>query len=276
MNSITYQLPMIFSSDPKDGAANISSDGSSFTVPLDRPIIVPKDVKYCWVEVQQSTVWNSVPNILTGVNDTFEFTVSATPPGLFDGTYSIVIDQGVYDVERLGNAINRGLIDAGIPATAYSFTFIGDVATQKVLIQYNNANNEPVSINFGINNSFRDLIGFDSGTYTYPGPTIDGKQLTAQNVAKFNNVEYFLIHSDLVSLGLRNNSSYSQIISQVPITEDVGHQINYSPFNPPRIPAMELIGQKRNTIKFWLTDQRNKLVNTNSEVFSVRLCINYI
>ena len=69
--NITYQLPMIFSSSVLDGALNKSADGSSFSVQLDRPILVPNTAKYCWIEVQAATVWNTVPNILTGVNDKF-------------------------------------------------------------------------------------------------------------------------------------------------------------------------------------------------------------
>ena len=80
----------------------------------------------------------------------------------------------------------------------------------------------------------------------------------------------------LINKGLRNNNRYTQIVSQVLIDVPPGSQILSRPFNIPRIPANELIGDKRNLINVWLTDNNNNRVNTAGENYSVRLIINYI
>jgi hypothetical protein len=97
----------------------------------------------------------------------------------------------------------------------------------------------------------------------------------SDNVAALNQIDYFLIHSDLVSRGVRINNTYNQTIAQVLITATPGSQIVSTPFNPPHSQAPELIGAKRSRISFWLTDQSNNLVNTNNENWSARLVVRY-
>lgn len=269
-NQITYQLPMIFSSSLEDGAERKSTDGSTFSISLDRPILIPRSTKYCWVEVQAATVWNTVPNIETGVNDKFYFEIIG---GLLNGTYQFTIEQGVYDVVSLNDAIEREITQT-LQLPSKTLEIFGDVSTQKVIIQWNNISQ--VNFDFTQSDTFREILGFNSQIVNGNALGIAGEQFKADNVAAFNNVEYFLIHCDLVNKGLRNNSNYSQIVSQVLIDRAVGAQIHSTPFNPPRIPAMELIDSKRNSITLWLTDSLNRRVNTGGEDWGVRLVINYI
>ena len=269
-NEITYQLPMIFSSSTNDGAQRKSSDGSTFSVSLDRPILIPAKTKYCWVEVQAATIWNTVPNITTGVNDKFYFEIIG---GLLFGQYEFTIEQSVYDVVSLNDAIEREITQT-LELPSKTLEIFGDVSTQKVILQWNNISQ--VNFDFTQPDTFRELLGFDSQIVNGNTTGIAGEQFKADNVAAFNNVEYFLIHCDLVNKGLRNNSTYSQIIAQVLIDRAVGAQIRSTPFNPPRIPANELIGSKRNTITLWLTDSLNRRINTGGEDWGLRLVVNYI
>ena len=62
---------------------------------------------------------------------------------------------------------------------------------------------------------------------------------------------------------------------QVPITVSPGSQIVASPYNPLRIDANNLIGATRNRVKFWLTDQAGRAVNTNGEIWSVLIVLRY-
>lgn len=110
--NITYQLPMIFSSSVLDGALNKSAHGSAFSVQLDRPILVPDTAKYCWIEVQAATVWNTVPNIITGVNDKFYFSID---DGMIVVNKVITIEQGIYDVVSLNAQFQRELSQIGLP-----------------------------------------------------------------------------------------------------------------------------------------------------------------
>jgi hypothetical protein len=120
----------------------------------------------------------------------------------------------------------------------------------------------------------REILGFNALTYG-PFPTVPTSVL-APNVAQFNQVNYFLLHSDLTNKGIRFNNNYNQTISQILIDVPPGSQITYKPFNPAKISAPELAGTNRTNLRFWLTDDRNRRVNTNGEYFTARIVIHYL
>jgi len=258
---IKYHLPIILSSSTDSGAINKSADGSSFQVSLEKGIIIPTEAKYCWLTTQSAEIWNTSPNIITGVNDKLDFT---------DGSGNIVltIPQGLYDIPLLNAEINRQLVDSGRPND--SFVIFGNNATQKTLIEILSSGS---SVNFTISDSFRDLLGFDALIIV----SIQANQLfTSNDVANFNNIDYFILHTDIVSHGLRVNNKYTQAVAQVLIEAPTGSQILHQPQNPPEIPCMELIGNKKNIINIWLTDQDNNRVNTSNEDYSLRIVIYYL
>lgn len=262
MSHITYQLPIVLSSSTSSGAKNKSSIGSSFSVILDRPILVPKTAKYCWVETQASEIWYTTPNILTGDNDKIYVTDGS-------GSYTITIPQGLYDVPSLNEAIERQTVANGRPAN--EIVCIADLARSLIILEIASIG---VSLDFTQTDTVREILGFDSSVL---GPTVATfEQFEGPNVSRFNQIDYFLIHSDLVNKGLLQNNRYTQTIGQVLIDVPPASQILSRPQNPPRIPAMELIGDKKNFINVWLTDQNNTRVDTAGEDFSVRVVINYV
>jgi hypothetical protein len=99
--------------------------------------------------------------------------------------------------------------------------------------------------------------------------------IQAQNIASFNQVNYFLIHSDLTNRGIRFNNTYNQTIGQVLIDVPPGSQITSTPYNPARISAQELAGAKRSNLRFWLTDDKNRRIDTNGENWSARISIRF-
>ena len=69
MMAIPEEISMIVSSDPSQGATNTSPDGSYFEIQLQDGLMLPKDALNINIAVEESTIWWSVPNIITGVND---------------------------------------------------------------------------------------------------------------------------------------------------------------------------------------------------------------
>lgn len=257
-----HEIPIIVSSNPADGATSVSADGSSFELILEDPIQIPSDVRAVDILVQEATVWWVIPNIITGTNDTFYLEHLTIP-------YVAVIPQGLYDLTGLQAAAEREIVAAGAPSGL--FTFTADGATQKVLITLNQAGTQ---LDFTQADTFRDIIGFNSQLVP-AAPSVGVFTQLADNIAAFNVVDFFLIHSDLVPRGIRVNNTYSQAIAQVLIDVPPGSQIVSRPFNPPSSPAWDLIGSIRSRIKFWLTDQSDNLVNTNNEFWTARIIIRY-
>ncbi|MCP4337738.1 MAG: hypothetical protein GY799_02360 [Desulfobulbaceae bacterium] len=257
----TYEIPIIASSSEAAGAKNVLLDGSSFEILLQQPIIMPHNLGNCTIQVDEATVWWTIPNISAALgNNMFYFTHLATP-------YPITIPDGLYSVSDLNNAVDRELVAAS--GLSGLVTFAADNATQKVEIIINQAGS---IIDFTPLDTFRDIIGFDS--QIIPLTTGSYSQL-GDNVAAFNTIEYFLLHCDIVGQGIRTNDTYSQTIAQILIDVKPGSQIVSREFNPPKSEALHLAGQTIDRIKFWLTDQNNVEVNTHDEVFGCRMIIKY-
>ena len=275
---IPEEISLIVSSDPDAGAINISPDGSQFEIQLDdEGISIPKDAINVNVSVEESTVWWVIPNIITGENDTFYIygDNDATPavPQLF----TVVIPQGLYDLGGLNQAVGaqletlgaRTVGGSGEPLPLISLT--PDAATQKVRIRFNYNN---VYVDFQPNNTPREILGYKSEQY---GPYVGAPlSILAESIAALNQVNFFLLGSDLVNKGIRFNNRYNQTISQILIDVAPGSQIVSTPFNPAKCNAQELAGSKRTNLRFWLTDDKQRNVNTNGEYFTARISIHYM
>lgn len=255
-------IPLILSSSVNSGAYNKSDDGSTFSVNIENGLLVPKGAKYCYLTCQAAEVWNTSPNILAGINDKLYFT-----DGL--GSLIITIPQGLYDINALNNEINRQILEAGHDND--SIQIYGNSATQKTFIKFKNIG---ASIDFTQPRTFRVILGFDS-VVIGPSVTVDDI-FDSNNVAAFNTIDYFVLHSDLVNYGIRVNNKFNQAVAQVLIEASPGSQILHQPNNPPLIPCPELIGLKKTVIRAWITDQDNNLVDTAGEDFAMRLMIYYL
>ena len=256
------EINMIASS----GGTNTSPDGSVFYVDFDDSMKIPSIARNVTLSADNATIWWTIPNIIAGLNDKMYITGPDTL-GVVQN-FTVQIPQGLYDLAGLESAIHRSLENQGAKIDPEPLVSLSpDEATQRVEIRLNYST---VVVDFTQIQTPRIILGYEPIVLAYP--TI--RHIAANNAA-FNQVSYFLIHSDLVSQGIRFNNSYTQTIMQVPITVSPGSQIVSTPYNPPRIDASNLIGATRNRVKFWLTDQEGRQVNTNGELWSVRLVIRF-
>jgi hypothetical protein len=273
MSNVQNEMNLLVSSDPSQGAILTSLDGSVFSISLGSDgIRIPPNAYNVTLEVPESTVWFTTPNILssgTSQNNLLRITgLSATN---VVQTYNIVIQQGLYDLSGLNNAILRELENQGaktVPSPLINFS--ADDNTQRVVLTLNYIES---SVQF-IAGSMYEILGWNlnDNLTTATAPL----NILAPNVAAFNQVNYFLIKTDLVNRGIRFNNNYSSIISQVLIDKAPGSQILFRPFNPIKLSVPELIGTNRTLIKFYLTDDRGRPVNTNGEYWTARISIKWM
>ena len=264
--SITNEISLLVSSDATQGATNKTSNGSYFEISLGTEgVRVPSNAYNTQLAVEEATIWWTVPNVITGQNDLLRVIGPRASDGVTT-TYNIVIPQGLYDLSGLNTAILRQLENASPESI---INLLADEATQKVVVRLNYLASSVVFVN----QSPYEILGFNllQTLSTISAP----ENKVAPNVAAFNQVNYFLIHSDLTNKGIRFNNNYTQTISQVLIDHPPGSQIVSKPFNPARIPVPELNGTNRSLLRFWITDDQNRLVNTNGENWSARLVIKW-
>jgi hypothetical protein len=284
--SLGFPVPSTFSMtivSPNVSTLNISNIASGMPIGaflvgdkfrIDDPLSISYNVEY------------TITVITTDLVNTKTYTVS----GLLEGNivsnngefsrlryntvnnYILTIPQGLYDLNGLNQAILRELENAGAkidPNPLLSFS--PDEPTSRVEMRINYTT---VLVDFTQVDTPRTILGFESLIYgTYITAPIN---ILAPNVAAFNTVNYFLIHSDLTNKGIRFNNNYNQTIAQVLIDVSPGRQIVSRPFNPARIPVNELVGAKRNNIRMWLTDDNDNRVFTNNEYWTARIVIRYL
>ena len=183
--------------------------------------------------------------------------------------YTITINDGLYDLSGFAHAVNVAIVNAGLANGLITFT--GDAATQKVVINFTAAG---IRIDFTGANSCRGILGFNSAVVP-AAYTTDILSVYADTVATFNNIYYFLLHSNIVAGGIPVNGNSTSVIARVLIDTTPGNQIIFSPQNPVKIPAQSLAGRSINTLHFWLTDQSNVQRDQNQEDFSILLVIKY-
>lgn len=179
--TIPEEISMIVSSDPINGATNISPDGSYFEVQLQDGLRIPKDALNVNISVEEATIWWSVPNIITGENDKLYI----TGPDTLDviQNYVLTIPQGLYDLAGINEAMARELEAAGAKIDPEPLiTLSPDEATQRVQMRFNYGLG--VSIDFSQPDTPRIILGFDAQVYT-PVPI---NPILAPNVAAFNQV----------------------------------------------------------------------------------------
>jgi hypothetical protein len=245
-------------------ADNVSADGSEFNVNLELPISIPADAIDCRVKVEEATIWNTVFNIAEALGNNHVY--------LTDGgvTIDVTIPDGTYSNSELSTAMNREYVSLGGVSALFRFEEV--TAENKVLVIIDGtlatAPGAQIDWSLARTDTFRDVVGFDA-QFVPPAPTLVDYNQTADNVARFNNVEFFLIHWD-GGRGIRVNDVYGQTISRVNISSPPGAQIVYQPQHPAVSEATTWPGNPRQELRFWLTNQNNERVDTN-EIWSLRL-----
>lgn len=250
----------IISSDTTTGATNKSSNGDYFEINLKDPLKIPTKAQNVKISANTASIWWTVFNIQENVNDTLYIDDGAP--------FTVEFPSGLYGLADLNSRLSLELVNQGKAADLVVFT--SDSATQKVVMTFNAVG---VSVDFTQADTPRLILGFNSAVI---GPNVTSPfSYTAPNTANFNNIDYFLIHTDMCDLGMRVGDSYSQTLARVLITASPGSQIIYTPQNPPKVSANKLKGASITTLTFWLTDQNNVGVNTAGDNWSVELLLSY-
>lgn len=240
-------------------AQEVSTNGDSFATEFNPPLNF-KGNKKLKLSVKNATLWYTTPNVDT-TNNAMRVTVGVTD-------YDLVFDTGLYSFEAFQTELADQLKNAG--ANADQITLTASIATQKVIINFNYAS---TTVDFTVSNACYAILGFEASTYTDSA----GESVKAPNVAAFNQIKYYLIHSSICSKGISNNGKYNKIIARINIPKNtsVGSQIIYEPYSPSIIDEKGLLNQDISRIRSWITDQDNTPLNMLSETWSYMLNFDY-
>jgi len=259
------QFSHIFSSATENSAINKSDDGSVFSVQLDYPIAFPGDSFDCTAEVVSASVWNTVPNISIALGNNKFY--------IFNGgditLHTVTLPNGLYSVSSLNSQISKTLVNQGLPSDLVILT--GNQSTQRVVLTFSAIGSYA---DFTGANSCRGLLGFDSRNAPLAPTTLVGQSEDGDAEARFNNIESFLIKTDLVNGNIPTNKDESQTVCLIPITSSTGDQIIFNPTNATRVDADNLRGLGRSYATFRLTDEKGRPASTGED-YSLQILFRY-
>ncbi|MDH3324119.1 MAG: hypothetical protein OEL89_00610 [Candidatus Peregrinibacteria bacterium] len=267
------EATFIVTSDSDLGAINVSSSKDSFQTLFNPAYTIPKDAQNIYVSVLDATVWWDISNVVTGTNDKFYVDVDVSTPSGNDppsgtASYTITLPQGIYDVYSLNDEVNRQIVDAGGESDLINIS--PNFSSNRTIVYSPYTN---VTVDFTGANACYGILGF-LVTDTLGPETTYPTYYTATNKPEFNNVEYLLLNSDLISSGINYNGTNSQILAKIIPNATIGSQIQYQPLNPIKISADDLAGMRRDRVRFYITDQGGNSVST-SESWSATIKIEY-
>jgi len=268
---------LLISSDENEGAINVNSLGNRFQLNLGGDgIKIPKTAEEVQLQCQEALVWNVIPNIKAGVND--KFSIKCTNGDGIVVNHLLTIPQGVYTLQSLYEMIilllknENGYDQTGEPP----FSLEASNATQKTILSLNFAN---VEIDFTIQNSLAETLGFEPRVVVVipnqNGTTVLPQVFLGDKIAKFDLVQYLLLHTDLTDNGIKYNGRRDSIISRIFLNNDIGSQCINEPINPPIVSCNNLKGSTKSNISVWITDQNGNDVNMLEEPFSARLLLTW-
>lgn len=269
--SISKEFDLLVTSDPTQGALNVAEGGGEFSVRLLSPIDIPDDARNVKLQVSQVLLWNNFLNIRTGINDKIQ--IYGPDKDDVDTMFDITIQQGSYDLSTLSNDILAELSVKGARVEPMPLlSFVADVATGKVEISMNYSS---VYIEMRGWNTFHQVLGLTKDIYRIPEGASLPYSFLAPNLANFASLQYILVHSDIVAEGLPINGIYNQSICQLLPNAPSGSLIVFSPSKPLKIDCNNLIGSKLEEFSIWITDEKNQILETGGETFSVLLKLSY-
>lgn len=263
---IEKQVSLLFSSDPAIGAESVSADGSSFAMTFDTPFVVPASAMNCMAGVISAAVWNTSPNISASFNNnSLTFTTSVAPAG----TYTIIIDQGLYSLDALGSYVSIALQNLGLPPDLILFS--PNNATQRVGVTLSTAGD---SVAIGAANSVGQILGWPTGSPAIVALVAGFTQFGPLEAA-LNRVNSYTVQSDFISTGVQINGTSRGILASIPIDVGPGRQINFAPNQVQFFDAGELIGRPKQYVRLALGDQELRPTPTAGDYWSITLLVKY-
>ena len=281
MTSVKIQHTFDISTDTGlGGSLENENDHSSLTVHYRDPILIPEGAFNARIQVDEVTLWNTVPNISEKFRNnafTIRYHIDARIPV---EEFNVKFPDGLYDVLSLQSKLIEIWPGGSQKIPPSILEIIPDRATQSIKLKVRETKDvidkptlmqKRTSIEILLHQKgFADILGFDRHTRkgfqkpgVYPGA----------RTARFNTMEYFKIHSDFGS-GIRINGMFDHTLTRVNITKQLGRQIVYTPNHPSSANVDELVGHARQQIRFWVTDHKNRRVPM-PDPWSARLTLTY-
>lgn len=253
--------------------------GSRFTVKLNREISVPRSALDVTIECTTANIWWTQPNVSSEYkNDKMYFKYK-------ENLITLQIPKGLYYADELNETVRRLFSQLDKPGAVFNLelgtyekfpeetiAIRGNPSTQKIEIKL--IKDLWFLVDAELENNIAGFLGFSADQNIDPGQ-FDGHMYTADKPAHINQLNAYLLHGDIVKSGIQINNNAANIITEIQLTSEPGQQIHYRPYNPHKIDGNHLKQGPVDKVTFWITDERNRVLDMMGEDFSFTLTIKY-
>lgn len=261
---------LVAASLPSAGASNISADGSSFDLELSPPMTFPKDAQV-QIALSECSVWFNFPNLSAKRNNNKLY---YTDDNLLQFKYTITLDDGLYSLASINEAMNLAFIANGHPESLFEFK---GVEANGYILLTKLANATAFKFSFGASSPHSEL-GF-LGNTSYPSSVSAALyNIVSPNQALLNAVTTVMVGCSLANSSSRVGRGLGNILASFsPGDASPGQLISYKPNFAQWVDCNILSGSSVSRITFYLTDQTglHGTISTNEEPFSLSLLIQW-
>lgn len=277
MTLIEVENTYFFSSDEALGAQNISDKGSKFQILLDKAMEVPPSAVDCTIECRTANIWFVSPNIAEEYNNNKLYLSYNLQQ------FVLTIPDGLYSVSELNCTIQRLIADVPIPLPGggsvpevrfqkNSISLSTFLARSRVILKMITGLSFLTDLDLPNNIAFTLGFASQSGSAAKVS-TYDGEYFEAENVARLTRINGYLLHGDIVNQGLSLNNSFSTILTEIQLSVGPGKLLTYNPYNPYKLDGNHLKFGPKSLFTFYLTDEKNRPIDTFEENFNFSLVI---
>ena len=236
----------------------LSCNTTDFTTNLSPSIPLENNKRY-EAALISIDLYNSIPNI-TQANNKFVYSID-------NGTNwkTITLDTGSYQLQAINDEIQRQMIindDYNKESNEFYISITANISELKSIV---NISNTSYKVDFTVKDSVGSILGFDT--------IISHGYNKSQKIVNITSINSVLVNVDIISGSYVNGNQSPAIYSFSPNSVPPGYFISEHP-NPPIY--YPLNRSYINSIKVWLTDQNNNLIDLRGETITVRLCIREI
>lgn len=220
---------------------NVSDKSSNIRTPIYPPIRLDPTKRHEMALIRLET-YNSIPNV-DETNNIIRYSID-------DVQHDIVIATGAYELSEINAIIQSNLVKPDV------FELLANNNTLKSIIRINQSG---VKVYFNHENSLKDMLGFRSVVLQELGDN-EGSNLV--NILKVNSI---LVKCDVITGSYVNSSQKPVIYSFFPNVPP-GYKIVETPGTPIYLPISD---NNIESIRLWLTDQNNDMIDLRGETLTV-------
>ena len=239
-----------------------TADTTDFTFNLAPHIHLNPSKKY-EAALLSINLYNSIPNI-TEENNKLKYSIDEGK-----SWKTIILNKGSYEIQAINDEIQRVMITNGDFDAANNEFYISITADIPELKSVVNITNKTYLVDFLVEDSISPTLGFHYDSLWHG--KIGYGYNKSPKIVQITKVNLVLVNADMITGSYVNGSQSPAIYSFDPYKVPPGYKLDERP--NPSLTYYPVNRISINSMRIWLTDQDNKVIDLRGEKVTVKLQI---